>query len=83
MAETQSKIQSSLDELAGRIKSLEKTEDVKTNTESSRFMVSVLNRASQAEGTKVADDDALKASKPVETQVTDKSGAATFFPARR
>jgi hypothetical protein len=42
----------------------------------------MVQRASQAEGTKVADDDDLKNKKPVEVQVTDKSGAAAFFPAR-
>lgn len=82
IAETQSKFQTTLDEMAGRIKSLEKTEDVKTNAETSRFMVSVLNRASQAEKTIVAEDDALNNKKPVETQVPVTSGASAFFPPR-
>lgn len=82
IAETQDKFQTSLEEMAGRIKSLEKTEDVKTNAETPRYMVSVMNRASQAEKTIVTDDDKLKDQKPVETQVPVQSGAAAFFPAK-
>jgi len=82
IADNQSKQQVALDELAGRIKSLEKTEDVKTTNETSRFMVSVLNRASEASKTVVADDDPLKDKKPAETQPVAKTGAAAFFPAR-
>lgn len=82
IAENQSKQQTQLDEMAGRIKSLEKTEDVKANTDMSRFMVSVVNRASQAEKTVVAEGDELQNKKPTETQPVAKSGAAAFFPAR-
>jgi hypothetical protein len=71
-----------LAELQGEMKALKKTEDIKTNEETPRFVWSMVQRASQAEGTKVADDDDLKNKKPVEVQVTDKSGAAAFFPAR-
>jgi len=82
IAENQNKQQVMLDEMAGRIKSLEKTEDAKTTSETSRFMVSVLNRASEASKTVVADDDPLKDKKPAETQPVAKTGAAAFFPAR-
>lgn len=82
IADNQTKHDTMLQELAGRIKSLEKVEDVKTATETPRFMVSVMNRASQAEKTIVADDDPLKDKKPAETQPVAKSGAAAFFPAR-
>ncbi len=82
IADNQTKHDTMLQELAGRIKSLEKVEDVKTNEETPRFMVSLVNRASQAESTKVADDDPLKDKKPVETQGQPKTGAAAFFPAR-
>jgi hypothetical protein len=81
IADNQTKQQLALDELAGRIKSLEKTEDVKTATETSRFMVSVLNRASQDSKTIVSDEDPLKEKKPAEQQVK-QTGAAAFFPAR-
>lgn len=82
IADNQTKQQAMLDEMAGRIKSLEKTEDVKTNTETPRFMVSVMNRASQAEKTIVPEGDDLNDKKPVESQVQSKTGAAAFFPAR-
>ena len=82
IAENQNKQQTMLDEMAGRIKSLEKTEDVKTNEESPRFLVSLVNRASQAEKTVVADDDPLKDKKPVESKPAATTGAAAFFPAR-
>ncbi len=82
IVENQNNQQVQLNELTGRIKSLEKTEDVKASTDMSRFMVSVVNRASQAEKTVVADDDDLMNKKPVETQPVAKTGAAAFFPAR-
>lgn len=68
-------------ELQGEIKSLKQTEAIKADTETPRFVWSMVQRASQAEGTKVADGDALKDSKPVET-VQVKTGAAVFFPAK-
>jgi len=69
-------------ELQGEIKALKKTEDIKNNEDTPRLVWSMVQRASQAEGTKVADDDDLKGKKPVEAQATDKSGAAAFFTAR-
>ena len=82
IADNQNKQQTMLDELAGRIKSLEKTEDVKTSNETPRFMVSLVNRASEASKTVVAEGDELSNKKPVEVQPATQTGAAAFFPAR-
>lgn len=83
LAEGQSQLNTRLDDLAGQVKSLEKTEKVKQATETPRFVWQMIQRASDAKETTLAEDDALKNKKPVQTPVQDQSGAASFFPARR
>lgn len=76
------KLAAELATLQVEVKSLQKQEAAKQKTETPRFVFS-LQRASQDDKTIVAEDDALKAKKPQETQAQDKSGAAAFFPARQ
>lgn len=84
LAEAQNQLNTRLDDLAGQVKSLEKTEEIKQRTELPRFAWQNLQRASEAEKTIVADDDALKNKKPEETKpANDSSGAAHFFPSRK
>ena len=64
-----------------QVKSLEKSKALSENEELPRFVFQ-MKRASEAQGTTVADDDPLKDKKPVETQGQPKTGAAAFFPAR-
>ena len=85
LTEGQNQLNTRLDELTGQVKGIEKAEAIKNKTELPRFAWQALQRASEAEKTIIADDDALKDKKPAETKppVTDQSGAAAFFPARR
>jgi len=85
LAEGQNQLNTRLDDLTGQVKSIEKAEAIKNKTELPRFAWQTIQRASEAEKTIIADGDALKDKKPAETQspVTDQSGAAAFFPARR
>lgn len=76
------KLQAGQEELSSRVKSLEKTEEIKAKTETPRATLFSFKRASEAKETVVAEDDALKNNKPVETQKQDKSGASVYFPAR-
>lgn len=82
LAEQQTKLETLISDVSGRVKSLEKTEEIKSKTETPRALL-FTQWASQAEKTAVAEDDPLTKMKPVETAHQDKSGAAAFFPARK
>jgi hypothetical protein len=73
-----------VDGLGERVAKLEKQEEVKQATELPRFILRTVKRASESEETVVEDDDALKESKPTETEKAhvDGSAADAFFGAK-
>lgn len=67
-----------LAQLSEELKGFQKVEEVKSKAETPRFVLSLLNRASEADKTVVSEGDPLKDKKPQETK-QDKSGAAAYF----
>jgi hypothetical protein len=63
---------------------LEKDESLKAKTELPRFQLQMVKRAIQSEETVVEEDDALRESKPTETEKQHVSGSAAdaFFGAK-
>jgi cation transport regulator len=73
-----------VDGLGERVAKLEKDESLKQKTELPRFQLQMVKRASESEETVVEKDDALRESKPTETEKQHVSGSAAdaFFGAK-
>jgi cation transport regulator len=71
-----------VDGLGERVAKLEKDEALKEKTQLPRFQLQMVKRASESEETVVEDDDALKESKPTETEHVSGSAADSFFGAK-
>ena len=78
IADNQKNLETKLVELETEVKGAKSEETKKAKDESPKYVWSLVERASEAQKTVVADDDPLKNMKPVETK-SDKSGAAHFF----
>ncbi len=75
----QKNLESEISELKTQLSEKKVEETQKAKDESPKYVWSLMQRASEAEKTIVADDDPLKNKKPQEAVKSDKSGAAHFF----
>ena len=81
LAEAVATLAGKMDELGERVKKLEKTEDVKAQVETPRFLFKV-QRATEATETEVKEGDELANQKPAEAKPKGDSGASHFFQPR-
>lgn len=79
LVEGQKNLESKIAQLESQLSEKKVEETQKAKDESPKYVWSLVQRASEAEKTIVADGDPLKGMKPQEAVKSDKSGAANFF----